>query len=443
MPKLSRRRFGLGLLGAGVAATSGSGFAFAQGAAKILIIGGGPGGASVAGQLKRAAPQLDVTLVEPLSRYTSCFFSNYYMGGARTLDSLTHTYVGLEALGVKVIHEYADAIDTTKRIVRLRAGRVLGYDRLVVAPGIDFKIGGIEGYGKDTKDVMPHAWSGRAQLQLLRSKLVAMPDGGVIVMAAPRMPYRCPPGPYERVCVIANYLKTAKPKSKLILLDPKMTFSKQPVFMEVFNTLYKDIVEVHLTNDIDDQGVKSVNAATGEVVTKAGLKVVASVANIIPDQTAGRIAMLSGLAEGDWCPVKPDSFASVKADNVYVLGDAAFAAEMPKSAYAANSQARVVSAMLLSDLAGTPKPAASYRNTCWSFLAPDNSAKIGADYAPGEVRGKPGLVPSGSFVSQPGEAAALRKEVNAESFAWYDTLTNDIFQKDAAKAAAGQKARKL
>ena len=438
MVRLNRRHFGLGLLGAGASLAGPSRIALAQGAAKVVIVGGGPGGASVAGQLKRSAPELDVTLIEPLTLYTSCFFSNHYMGGTRTLSSLTHSYAGLSALGVKIIHEYADAIDTAKRVVRLRAGHELAYDRLVVAPGIEFKTGGIEGYTPDCKDAMPHAWSGRAQLKLLRAKLEGMPDGGVVVIAAPRLPYRCPPGPYERACTIANYLKTQKPKSKLILLDPKMTFSKQPVFMEAFNTLYRDIVEVHLTNDIDDQGLAHINVATGEIVTKAGLKVVASVANIIPDQTAGRIALQSGLAEGDWCPVQPESFASVKAEGVYVLGDAAFAAEMPKSAFAANSQARIVTAMLLNELASKPKPAARYRNTCWSFLAPGNSAKIGADYAPGDVRGKPGLVPSGSFVSQPGEAASVRKDVYDESFAWYDTLTNDVFQKDAVKARASK-----
>ncbi len=425
-----------GLAGLGSAAFLPAPFAIAENAAKVVIVGGGPAGATVAGQLKRAAPELDVTLVEPLSRYTSCFFSNHYIGGRRSLTSLTHTYAGLSALGIKIHHEYADEINTQKRIVRLRAGRVLGYDKLVVAPGIDFKYGAIEGLSKQTIHAMPHAWSGRDQLMVLRNKLEDMADGGVVVVAAPRLPYRCPPGPYERVCAIANYLKTAKPKSKVILLDPKMTFSKQPVFMEAFSTIYKDIVEVHMTNDIDDQSVASVNPATGEVVTKAGLKIIASVANIIPDQTAGRIALQSGLAEGDWCPVNPESFASAKADDVYVLGDSAFAAEMPKSAFSAHSQASVVAASLLSELARKPKPAARYRNTCWSFLAPDNSVKIGANYAPGDVRGKPGLVPSASFVSQSGESAALRKEVYDESFAWYDTLTSDVFQKDAVKARA-------
>jgi sulfide dehydrogenase [flavocytochrome c] flavoprotein chain len=432
-PRLSRRQFGFGMAGLTAAGAYGVSAALAGAAPKVVIIGGGAGGASVAGQLKRAAPQLEVTLVEPLSRYTTCYFSNHYMGGMRTLDSLTHSYEGLAALGVILRHEYADEIDTAKRIVRLRSGSALRYDRLVVAPGIDFKTSGIEGYTADTKFAMPHAWSGREQLRLLRSKLEAMDDGGVVLISAPRMPYRCPPGPYERVCAIANYLKTAKPKSKVVLIDPKMTFSKQPVFMEVFETLYRDNVEIHLTNDIDDQSILKIDPKSGEVTTKAGLKIKAAVTNIIPDQTAGKIAVNSGLADGDWCPVDPGTFASRKADSVYVLGDSATAAEMPKSAYSANSQSRVVSGLLVADLVQKAKPASAYRNTCWSFLAPDNSVKIGADYAPGDLHGKPGLIPANSFVSKPGEAAALRKEIYEESLAWYTTLTNDVFQKDAIK----------
>ena len=434
MMRLDRRRFGLGLVA--VAAAGCGGYAYLRGGAKVVIIGGGPGGASVAGQLKLQAPQLDVTLIEPNALYTSCFFSNFYMGGMRTLDSLTHSYAGLEALGVRVVPDRAYAIDTAKRVVTLRAGQAISYDRLVVAPGIDFKTGGIENYNPETTTTMPHAWSGREQLALLKAKLDAMADGGVVVIAVPKMPYRCPPGPYERACAIANVLKVTKPKSKVILLDAKMSFSKQAVFQEAFDTFYRGIVELHLTNDIDDQAVGRVDAATGEVITRAGMKVKADVANIIPEQTAGRIALETGLADGDWCPVKFETFESERAANIYVLGDAALAGDMPKSGYAASSQSRAVTAALLTELVGQKQVAATYRNTCWSFLSPDDSAKIGADYKPGEMRGKPALVASNSFVSQPGEAAGVRKEVYDEGFAWYDTLTNDVFQKAAGKDRA-------
>ena len=188
---------------------------------------------------------------------------------------------------------------------------------------------------------MPHAWLAGAQTELLKKKLEAMRDGGVVVMAAPNNPYRCPPGPYERACMIAHYLKTQKPKSKLIIFDPKKSFSKQPVFTEAFETYYKDIIELNLTTEIDDFTVVRVDPNTGEVFTKAGRKEKADVANIVPNQRAGEIAHKAGCAEGDWCPVNFENFTAVKVPGIYVLGDAAIANEMPKSAFSANSQAKV------------------------------------------------------------------------------------------------------
>jgi NADPH-dependent 2,4-dienoyl-CoA reductase/sulfur reductase-like enzyme len=422
---VDRRQFGLGA--AALGATLLARPALAQGAAKIVVIGGGPGGATVAGTLKLANAKLDVTLIEPQRFYVTCFMSNYYLGGLRTRASITQSYEGLRAAGVRIVHDRAAAIDMTKKSVRLEKGGDVAYDRLVVAPGIGFKYNSIEGYSEEAAKLMPHAWSGGEQSKLLRQKLLDMEDGGLVVIATPRNPYRCPPGPYERACTIAHYLKATKPKSKLVILDPKMSFSKQPVFEEAFTKYYKGIIELHLTNDIDDMSVARVDAKTGEVVTKSGAKFKAAVANIIPDQHAGDIAVSSGLADGGWCPVRPENFRSVKSEFVHVLGDSAAAAEMPKSAYSANNQAKVVAADILADLAGGPPPVARYRNTCWSFLAPDDSVKIGADYAPGDLKGKHVLVPSDSFVSQPFEKPELRKEVYEENLAWYDTLVANIF----------------
>jgi NADPH-dependent 2,4-dienoyl-CoA reductase/sulfur reductase-like enzyme len=428
MTRLDRRQFGAGIAAAGAFALSAPALAAAH--PRVVVIGGGPGGATAAVELKRQNPTLDVTLIERQKLYTSCFFSNHYIGGFRTFSSITHRYDGLAKLGVHVIHQSADDIDTAKRVVRLDGGRRIPYDRLVLAPGIDFKTGSIEGYDADAAELMPHAWKGGWQSRLLRRKLTAMPDGGVVVIAPPRNPYRCPPGPYERVCVIAHYLKTAKPKSKVIVFDPKMAYSKQPVFEEAYAKYYKDIVEVNLTNDIDDMSLARVNAKTGEITTKSGTKLKAAVANIIPDQRAGNIASLAGLVEGDWCPIHPETFKSTKADNVYVLGDAAIAQEMPKSAFSANNQAKAVAAGILADFAGDKDHGpAKYRNTCWSMLAPDDSVKIGANYAPGDLNGKHVLVPSESFVSQPGEPESLRKQEYEASIAWYTTLVSQIFAK--------------
>lgn len=308
-----------------------------------------------------------------------------------------------------------------------RGSSPLSYDRLVVAPGIDIKFDSIEGYSPEAAKIMPHAWQGGEQTWILKEKLLALPDGGLVVMSVPPNPYRCPPGPYERVCMIAHFLKTTKPKSKLILFDAKRFYSKQAVFEQAFMEFYKDIVEINLTNEIDDYAVVKVNAQTGEVTTKSGRTERAVVANIIPAQKAGAIAASAGLTEGDWCPINPQNFSSAKARDVYVLGDAAIAADMPKSAYSAVSQAGVVAADIIADLTGKPRTAGRYRNTCWSMVAPGDSAKIGGDYAPGEKNGKPFLKGENEFISQPNDSPAVRLETNQESRDWYQTVVADLF----------------
>lgn len=427
MRTLSRRTFAKSA-GAAVAGTLWAPrLVLAQGVARVVIVGGGPGGATTAHYIKQRAPKIDVTLVEPLWSYASCFFSNHYIGGLRTLESLNHGYRGLMALGVRVVHDWVDGIEIDAKRVSLRSGTRLTYDRLVVAPGVEFKFDSIAGYSKDVAEIMPHAWKGGPQVKLLRRKLEVMEDGGTVVITAPKLPYRCPPGPYERACVIANYLKTAKPKSKLILLDAKMTFTKQAVFQEAFEKYYKDIIELHLSNDIDDFTVTALDARSGEITTKAGLKVKSAVANIIPEQTAARIALQSGLGDNGWCPINPQDFSSTKVKDVHVLGDASISNDMPKSAFSANSQGKMVAAAIASDLGGAPRVEPRYTNTCYSVLAPDDSVKIGADYAPGDLHGKPGLVASGAFISKPGEPTELRRQIFQDSLAWYPAVSADIF----------------
>lgn len=429
MKQIDRRQLaqGIGALSLALLARPRASRAAAQ--ARVVVVGGGPAGATVAVTLKRAVPDLGVTLIEPQRRYTTCFYSNHYIAGYKTFNEITHSYLGLTALGIDVVHERAVAIDLANRVVRVEHAGPIAYDRLVVAPGIAFKYGAIEGLSEQASYFMPHAWSGGRQSRLLRERLDDMKDGGLVVIAAPRNPYRCPPGPYERACLIADYLKREKPKSKLIILDPKMSFSKQAVFEEAFGKYYKGIVELRLTNDLDDMGVVRVNPKTGEVVTRSGEVFKSAVANIIPDQTAGTIAIDAGLADGGWCPVEVESFRSAKAEGVYVLGDAAVAADMPKSAYSASNQALVVAGNILADLTGAERPASKFRNTCWSMLAPDDSVKIGADYTPGDVKGKHVLVAKDPFISQTGETAELRRETYEESIAWYQTLTESMFAK--------------
>ena len=307
----------------------------------------------------------------------------------------------------------------------------------MLSPGIDFNYGAIEGYSAAAAEIMPHAWKAGPQTLLLMKQLEAMDDGGVVVMTVPGNPYRCPPGPYERACMIAHFLKTKKPKSKLVIFDAKPTFSKQGAFEEAFEKYYAGIIDLNLTNEIDDFHVVRVDPKAMEVETKSGIKLKGAVVNIIPPQTAGDIAIKTGCAEGAWCPIKPENFSSAKVAGVYVLGDAAIAADMPKSAYSANSQGKMVAADILADLAGGERVAARYRNTCWSLLAADDSIKIGADYTPGEKDGKPMLAPSGPFVSQKGESAEVRHKNYAEGLAWYHAIIADAFNDGTALTHKG------
>jgi NADPH-dependent 2,4-dienoyl-CoA reductase/sulfur reductase-like enzyme len=433
---ISRRDFAklAGAAGVGTLASPAfTTFAIAQGAAKVVIVGGGAGGATVAHYVKRDAPNLDVTLIETNPIYSSSFFSNLYIGGFRSLESLNHTYGGLQRLGIKVVHDTATDVDATRKLVRTRAGRSYRYERLVLSPGIEVKYDSVPGYSREVSRTMPHAYTtsaaGKRQLKRL---LTSMRDGGTVVMVTPNNPFRCPPGPYERACMIAHYLKTRKPKSKLVILDPKKNFSKQPVFVEAFDKYYKGIVELNLTTEIDDFAVASLDPKTREITTKAGKKVKADVANIIPQQRAGDIAIKAGCAEGDWCPINPDNFASKKVAGVYVLGDAAIAVEMPKSAFSANSQAKAVADDIVAELAKKERFPARYRNTCWSLLAPDDSVKIGANYAAKDGK----LDPSEGFVSKPGESTDERKQNYQESVGWYAGITADMFAKGRAPAAA-------
>jgi sulfide dehydrogenase [flavocytochrome c] flavoprotein subunit len=437
---IDRREFARLLGGAALAAASPALIgrpALAIGGARVVILGGGAGGGTVARILKTEAPDLDVTVIEARPVYTSCFNSNHYFGGFRTFASLQHSYDGLKKLGITVVNDTASAIDAAKKSVTLAGGKAVPYDRLVLSPGIDFNYGAIEGYSAAAAEIMPHAWKAGPQTLLLMKQLEAMDDGGVVVMTVPGNPYRCPPGPYERACMIAHFLKTKKPKSKLVIFDAKPTFSKQGAFEEAFEKYYPGIIDLNLTNEIDNFQVVRVDTKTMEVETKSGTKLKAAVANIIPPQTAGDIAIKTGCAEGAWCPIKPENFSSAKVAGVYVLGDAAIAADMPKSAYSASSQGKVVAADILADLAGAERVAARYRNTCWSLLAADDSIKIGADYTPGEKDGKPLLAPSGPFVSQKGESAEVRHKNYAESLAWYHAIISDAFNDQAALTQKG------
>jgi NADPH-dependent 2,4-dienoyl-CoA reductase/sulfur reductase-like enzyme len=424
MTDLTRRRFAT-LAGASLATFSTPLFApraLGQAKPRLVVIGGGPGGGTVARYVnKDAAGAIEVTLIEPQRNFTTCFFSNLYVGGFRDLKSITHTYDKVSREGVKVVHEAASAIDRDKKEVVLASGRV-PYDRLVVAPGIDLKFDSVPGYSEAAAEVMPHAWKPGAQTELLVRKLNALNDGDTIVMVCPPNPYRCPPGPYERISMFAHVLKQkGHTKSKIIALDPKPNFSKQALFMEGWEKHYPGVIEWQ--DPKMHGGIKGVDPKTGEIKTDlASYK--ATLANVIPAQMAGKIARDAGLAEASgWCPILPESMKSKMDANIFVVGDACIPGDMPKSAFSANSQAKVAAMTIRGELANARTFPARYTNTCWSLIAPDDDVKVGGAYEPGDGK----LKASSTFVSQKGEGASLRKQNYNESVDWYAGIVGDIF----------------
>jgi sulfide dehydrogenase [flavocytochrome c] flavoprotein subunit len=423
--RFSRRRFtrssgGLGLVTATV------GFPVplrSQARARVVVIGGGAGGATCARYLaKDSQGALAVTLVEEQLRYTTCFYSNLYAVGWRTFASITHGYDGLEAAGVEIARTRAVGVDPMAKSVRLEGGETLTYDRLVVAPGIDLDYDSIEGYSEQAAEIMPHSWKAGAQTKLLKSQVQAMPDGGLFVITAPPDPYRCPPGPYERASLVAYYFTQGKPNSKVLILDAKDKFSKQALFEEAWNTYYKGIVE-WIPGEFGGK-ITAVDTKAMTITSATGDLHKADVANVVPAQKAGRIAHEAGLVDGSgWCPIVPASMASQKQPDVYVLGDAAIASAMPKSAFSANSQAKVVAMTVRSELTGSRAFPARYRNTCWSSLAPNDTVKLGASYRPGEEK----IESVDSFISKVGESDDVRMANRKEADAWYDSITADIF----------------
>ncbi len=395
---------------------------------KVVVIGGGFGGGTAAKYIKKFDPSVDVTLIEYQKTYTTCPGSNWVLGGLKDLKSITHTYDAMKNKhGVNVIHGWVSVIDAENQKVQLSSGESIGYDRLIVSPGIDFKFDTIEGYSEKDVGSVPHAWKAGPQTTLLRNQLVAMPDGGTFVIAPPPNPFRCPPGPYERVSMVAHYFKQHKPKSKILVLDAKPKFSKQKLFMKGWEDLYG--------YGTDNSMIEWVGAPDGKV-TKVDVKtktayagdleeaVKADVLNIIPAQKAGSIAAATGLTnDSGWCPVDPKTWESTLIPNVHVIGDSAIQSPLPKSGYAANSEAKVCAAAIVDLLNGREPGEPSWVNTCYSLVGPKYGISVAMVYdltkegKIGKVKGSGGLTAMD---------ASRRKEANY-SENWLINISNDIF----------------
>ena len=392
--------------------------------ARVVVVGGGFGGATAARYLKMRAPQVQVTLVEPVQRFYTCPFSNLYLAGLRDWDSIGHGFETLRAAGIEVIHAQAEDVDAGRREIRLSTGHKLPWDRLVLSPGVDMRWNALEGYDEAAAQMAPHAWKAGAQTRLLRRQMEAMADGGTFVMVIPDNPFRCPPGPYERAAMVAHYFKHHKPRSKILLLDAKDNFSKKALFQQGWKALYGDMIEwIGLA---DDGQVVRVDARALEVETNFGRVLKAAVLNVIPPQKAGWIAERAGVADASgWVPVKAESFETRRVPGVYALGDATIAAPMPKSAFAANTQGKMAAAAIAADLTGRPLPAASYANTCYSLIGPGYGISVAGVYR--AEQGQMVEIPQSGGVSPLDANAAFRDAEARYGAAWYAAISADVW----------------
>ncbi len=426
MTEFTRRRFNKAL-GAtavlGTMALGGCARLAAAGRSRVVVVGGGFGGATAAKYIKRYDPRIGVTLVEPSARFVTCPFSNAVIGGLDTMDYITHGYDALAGMGVEIVHDRASRIDAGAKQVRLAGGGAIAFDRCIVSPGIDFRWDSVDGLDETTAARIPHAWKAGAQTVLLRRQLEAMPDGGVFIMSPPVNPFRCPPGPGERIGLIANYFRKAKPRAKIVVLDPKLKFSKQELFEEGWAALYPGMIEYH---NIDDDGtVREVDPA-GRILYTDFDEYRADVINFIPAQNAGRIAHGSGLTDKTgWCPVDHRTFESTLQPGVHVVGDATLAAPMPKSGVAASTQAKVCAAAvvdLLNDRApGVPKLA----NVCYSLVSGTYGISVAMVY--GYEDGKIVQVEGAGGLSPMGADADFRRREAAYARGWYESISRDAW----------------
>jgi sulfide dehydrogenase [flavocytochrome c] flavoprotein chain len=396
---------------------------FAQSAAHVVVIGGGFGGAVCARALRKIDPRLQVTLVEQNKTFTACPLSNEVIAGLRKIEAQQFTYDRIAASGVIVVAQAATRVDPQKRTVGLADGTSLAYDRLVISPGIDLRFDALPGYDEAAAAKMPHAWKAGEQTVLLRRQLEAMDDGGVVALAVPATPYRCPPAPYERASLIAHYLKAKKPRSKILILDAKDIFSQQRLFEKAWKQFYPGLIErIPLS-----QGGRlvSVEPPTNTLITDFG-NYDAQVANVIPPQKAGHIASLAGAADNTgWCPIDAATFASKLVPNIHVIGDAVIGGNAPKSASAANAEGKSCAAAVASLIAGKPPERPTIEGTCYNIVMPGYAFSQSGNYQPRddifvEVMGSGFTSP----VNAPNED---RQREAGQAQSWYKMITVETF----------------
>jgi NADPH-dependent 2,4-dienoyl-CoA reductase/sulfur reductase-like enzyme len=417
--KLNRRSFIGTATAASIAAPSV--FAGAHGKPRVVVVGGVAGGATAARYIaKDSKGAIDVTLIEPSRAYYTCFFSNLYLGGFKDVEDIGHSYGKIASTGVNVVHDWAIGVDRDAKTVSLAGGASVPYDKLILSPGIDFVDGAVEGWDLSSQNAMPHSYKAGSQTELLKAQLAAMPAGGVFAMVAPPNPYRCPPGPYERVSMVAHHLKANNPTAKIIVADPKPKFSKMGLFQEGWADHYAGMID-WIGKDFGG-GEVSVDPSA-MTITIDGETTKVDVCNVIPAMKAGGIAHQAGVTKGNWAPVNAADMSTKADQNIYVLGDSSHQGDMPKSGFSANSQAKVCANAVRGALTGSKVFPAKFSNTCWSLIATDDGVKVGATYEATDEK----IAKIDGFVSKTGESAELRKATYEESEGWYSGITADMF----------------
>jgi len=396
----------------------------AQAAPRIVIVGGGFAGAACARALRAADQKLAITLVEARQTYTAPPLSNGVLGGVRELSQQQFGYDKIAAAGIKVVIAAATAVDAQARSVTLSSGDKFAYDRLVLAPGIELKFDALPGYSEAAAAQVPHAWTtDAAQYELLRQQIVAMADDGVVAIVAPANPSRCPPGPYERASMIAHYLKTNKPRAKIVILDAKDNFSMQQLFLNAWQALYPGVIA---WKSLSNGGnVASIDMAKKSIETDFDTYQYA-VANVIPPQKAGKIAAVAGVVDRTgWCPVDAVTFESLKEKYIHVIGDSAFAGSMPKSAFSGLLEGKLCAAAIVRLLAGAAPDAAPMASNCYSVVAPGYAISITGEFRP--VNGEYTEVDNSIHSSPLDAPPTLRAEEAKNADAWFRTATTEIF----------------
>lgn len=414
------------LLLAGLSAAALPSFAFAAKApvrARIVIVGGGFGGATCARQLRRLMPGADLTLIEPRTHFFTGPSTNAALASVCAEGDIVRGLSALEDLGVRWVREAAVGLDPVARRLTTASGATFAADRIVVSPGVAMRWDRIAGLDAATSERMPHAWLGDAQVSQLRARIEALHDGATLAISAPANPYRCPPGPYERASLIAwRLLARKKKRCKILLLDAKDDFTKRTLFQLGWDTLYPGMVE--WVPHAKGGEVVAVDARRGTLTLQNGSRVRADLASVVPPQRAADIAKAGDLVdESGWCPVNPASFESTRHAGVHVIGDASIAQPMPKSAFSANSQGKLVALSIAAAFAGQPAPEARLVNTCYSLLAPDYGISVGGLY--GVVSGRLSTLNDG--MSPLGAARDVRAREAAYAHEWYEQITRDTF----------------